>query len=63
MGGSSSETLESGGHLVLTTTLMVVAGLASSMYLSIVFADFGIWSGGNALQTKQFCAENCALVR
>jgi hypothetical protein len=31
-------------------------GVTSSMYLSIVFAGFEIWSGGNGLQTKQFCA-------
>jgi hypothetical protein len=26
------------------------------MYLSIVFAGFEIWSGGDGLQDKQFCA-------
>jgi hypothetical protein len=32
-------------------------GITSSMYLSIVFAGFEIWGGGNDLQTKQFCAK------
>ena len=31
-------------------------GVTSSMYLSIVFAGFEIWSGGDGLTTKQFCA-------
>jgi len=31
-------------------------GLTSSMYLSIVFAGFEIWGGGNGLQSKAFCA-------
>jgi Glycosyl hydrolase family 12 len=31
-------------------------GITSSMYLSIVFAGFEVWSGGDGLQTKQFCA-------
>jgi cellulose 1,4-beta-cellobiosidase len=31
-------------------------GITTSMYLSIVFAGFEIWSGGDGLQAKQFCA-------
>jgi cellulose 1,4-beta-cellobiosidase len=31
-------------------------GITSSMYLSIVFAGFEIWGGGNGLQAKAFCA-------
>jgi hypothetical protein len=31
-------------------------GITNSMYLSIVFAGFEIWSGGDGLQDKQFCA-------
>jgi hypothetical protein len=31
-------------------------GITSSMYLSLVFAGFEIWSGGDGLQAKQFCA-------
>jgi hypothetical protein len=31
-------------------------GVTSSMYLSLVFAGFEIWSGGDGLTTKQFCA-------
>ena len=31
-------------------------GITSSMFLSIVFAGFEIWGGGNGLQTKAFCA-------
>lgn len=31
-------------------------GITTSMYLSLVFAGFEIWSGGDGLQTKQFCA-------
>ncbi len=31
-------------------------GVTNSMYLSIVFAGFEIWAGGDGLQTKQFCA-------
>jgi hypothetical protein len=32
-------------------------GITSSMYLSIVFAGFEIWGGGDGLQVKQFCAK------
>ncbi|HET9960035.1 MAG TPA: hypothetical protein VFQ61_36335 [Polyangiaceae bacterium] len=32
-------------------------GITASMYLSIVFAGFEIWGGGDGLQTKQFCAK------
>jgi cellulose 1,4-beta-cellobiosidase len=32
-------------------------GVTSSMYLSIVFAGFEIWSGGDGLNVKQFCAQ------
>jgi hypothetical protein len=32
-------------------------GITSSMYLSIVFAGFEIWGGGNGLQAKAFCAD------
>lgn len=31
-------------------------GIRKDMYLSIVFAGFEIWGGGNGLQVKQFCA-------
>jgi cellulose 1,4-beta-cellobiosidase len=31
-------------------------GITSSMYLSIVFAGFEIWGGGDGLQAKAFCA-------
>jgi hypothetical protein len=31
-------------------------GVTPSMYLSIVFAGFEIWGGGNGLQAKAFCA-------
>ena len=32
-------------------------GVTSSMYLSIVFAGFEIWSGGDGLTVEQFCAQ------
>jgi hypothetical protein len=32
-------------------------GVKSSMYLSVVFAGFEIWGGGDGLQLKQFCAD------
>ena len=32
-------------------------GITSSMYLSIIFAGLEIWSAGNGLQVKQFCAQ------
>jgi hypothetical protein len=32
-------------------------GIKSSMYLSIVFAGFEIWSGGEGLQVKNYCAK------
>ena len=31
-------------------------GITSSMYLNLVFGGFEIWSGGDGLQLKQFCA-------
>jgi hypothetical protein len=31
-------------------------GITSSMYLSIIFAGFEVWSGGDGLECKQFCA-------
>ena len=31
-------------------------GIKSSMYLSLVFAGFEVWGGGDGLQLKQFCA-------
>ncbi len=31
-------------------------GVTSSQYLSIVFAGFEVWQGGDGLQMKQFCA-------
>jgi hypothetical protein len=31
-------------------------GITSSMYLSLIFAGFEIWGGGNGLQAKAFCA-------
>ena len=31
-------------------------GVTSSMYLGLVFAGFEVWSGGDGLQAKQFCA-------
>jgi len=31
-------------------------GVTASMYLSIVFAGFEIWSGGDGVMAKQFCA-------
>jgi hypothetical protein len=31
-------------------------GLTASMYLSIVFAGFEVWAGGDGLECKQFCA-------
>jgi hypothetical protein len=31
-------------------------GITASMYLSIVFAGFEIWSGGDGVTAKQFCA-------
>lgn len=31
-------------------------GITSSMYLSIVFAGFEIWGGGDGVQAKAFCA-------
>jgi len=32
-------------------------GITTSMYLSIVFAGFEVWSGGDGLECKQFCAQ------
>jgi hypothetical protein len=31
-------------------------GITASMYLSLVFAGFEVWSGGDGLELKQFCA-------
>jgi hypothetical protein len=31
-------------------------GITNSMYLSIIFAGFEVWSGGDGLQLKAFCA-------
>jgi hypothetical protein len=31
--------------------------IKSSQYLSIIFAGFEVWSGGNGLQVKRFCAD------
>ena len=31
-------------------------GITNSMYLSVVFGGFEVWSGGDGLQLKQFCA-------
>jgi cellulose 1,4-beta-cellobiosidase len=31
-------------------------GITNSQYLSIIFAGFEVWGGGNGLQVKQFCA-------
>jgi hypothetical protein len=31
-------------------------GVTSSMYLSVVFAGFEVWGGGDGLQVKAFCA-------
>jgi hypothetical protein len=31
-------------------------GITTSMYLSIIFAGFEVWSGGDGLECKQFCA-------
>jgi hypothetical protein len=31
-------------------------GITSSMYLSLVFGGFEVWSGGDGLELKQFCA-------
>jgi hypothetical protein len=31
-------------------------GITASMYLSIVFAGFEVWGGGDGLQIKKFCA-------
>ena len=31
-------------------------GVTASQYLSIVFAGFEVWSGGDGLQVKKFCA-------
>jgi hypothetical protein len=32
-------------------------GVTDSMYLSIVFAGFEVWGGGDGLQVQQFCAQ------
>jgi hypothetical protein len=32
-------------------------GITSSMYLSVVFAGFEIWAGGDGLKVKNFCAQ------
>jgi hypothetical protein len=31
-------------------------GITTSMYLSLIFAGFEVWSGGDGLECKQFCA-------
>jgi endoglucanase len=31
-------------------------GITTSMYLSIIFAGFEVWAGGDGLENKQFCA-------
>jgi len=31
-------------------------GITTSMYLSIIFAGFEVWSGGDGIECKQFCA-------
>jgi hypothetical protein len=32
-------------------------GITDSMYLSVVFAGFEVWGGGDGLKLKQFCAD------
>jgi hypothetical protein len=32
-------------------------GITTAMYLSIIFAGFEVWSGGEGLECKQFCAQ------
>lgn len=32
-------------------------GITNSMYLSVIFAGFEIWGGGDGLDLKQFCAD------
>ena len=32
-------------------------GITSSMYLSIIFAGFEVWGGGDGLELQKFCAE------
>jgi hypothetical protein len=32
-------------------------GVTSSMYLSIVFAGFEIWGGGDGVSARRFCAK------
>ncbi|HEY5284702.1 MAG TPA: hypothetical protein VIM14_18055, partial [Polyangia bacterium] len=31
-------------------------GVTNSQYLSLIFAGFEVWGGGNGLQVKNFCA-------
>ena len=31
-------------------------GITTSMYLSLIFAGFEVWAGGDGLECKQFCA-------
>jgi hypothetical protein len=31
-------------------------GVTSNQYLSVIFAGFEVWGGGDALQVKKFCA-------
>jgi hypothetical protein len=31
-------------------------GITNSMYLSVIFAGFEIWGGGDGLQLQAFCA-------
>ena len=31
-------------------------GITSSMYLSIIFAGFEIWGGGDGIEVNRFCA-------
>jgi len=31
-------------------------GITTSMYLSIIFAGFEVWGGGDGIECKQFCA-------
>jgi hypothetical protein len=50
------DTLDFDLNAFIQDSVMNGYGITSSMYLSLVFAGFEIWGGGNGLQAKAFCA-------
>ena len=52
-----SERLDFDLNHVIQDSVQNGYGITSSMYLSIIFAGFEVWGGGDGLELKQFCAD------